>query len=175
MTASVVRAAPLDRRDLFRLLRAGIFTGISDGLFASVLTVGFFHGTFIRLWQSVASVLLGADAFDGGNRTVLIGLVLHFCVAFTWSTVLFALVERWAWLRGVLRSPGGVLKVAAVYGPGIWLVMALVVIPLLVHRAPAFTIRWLVQWIGHAPFVGYPMTAAIAGGLTRAPPDPAGG
>lgn len=174
MTAFVVRAAPLDRRDLFRLLRAGVFTGISDGLFACVLTVGFFHGTITRLWQGVASVLLGADAIGGGNRTVLIGVVLHFCVAFTWSTVLFALVEKSAWLRGVLRSPLGVLKVASVYGPCIWLVMSLVVIPLFLHRAPALTVRWLVQWIGHAPFVGYPMTAAIAGGATRAPAVPAG-
>jgi hypothetical protein len=42
--------------------------------------------------------------------------------------------------------------------------MSLVVIPLLLHRAPAITLRWLIQLVGHAPFVGLPMTAAIAGG-----------
>jgi hypothetical protein len=164
MTASVVRATPLDRRDLYRLLRAGLFTGISDGVFACVLAPTVLHITVTRLWQGVASVLLGPGAVDGGTSTALIGVGMHFGVAFGWSTVLFVLVERSGWLRGVLRSPFGVGKVASVYGPCIWLVMSLAVIPLMVHRAPAITLRWWIQLIGHAPFVGLPMTAAIAGG-----------
>jgi hypothetical protein len=164
MTASVVRAAPLDRHDLFRLLRAGVFTGISDGVFACVLAPTVLHITVARLWQGVASVLIGPGAFEGGTQTALIGVLMHFGVAFSWSTVLFVLVERSAWLRGVLRSRFGVLKVASVYGPCIWVAMSLVVIPLLLHRAPAITLRWLIQLVGHAPFVGLPMTAAIAGG-----------
>jgi len=163
MTASVVRATPLDRHDLFRLLRAGLFTGVSDGLFACVLAPTVLHITVTRLWQGVASVLLGPGAIDGGAQPALIGVVMHFGVAFGWSTVLFVLVERSAWLRGVLRSRFGVLKVASVYGPGIWLAMSLVVIPLLLHRGPTITVRWWIQLIGHAPFVGLPMTAAIAG------------
>jgi hypothetical protein len=99
MTASVVRAAPLDRHDLFRLLRAGVFTGISDGVFACVLAPTVLHITVARLWQGVASVLIGPGAFEGGTQTALIGVLMHFGVAFSWSTVLFVLVERSAWLR----------------------------------------------------------------------------
>jgi len=69
------------------------------------------------------------------------------------------------WLRRVLASPHGVLKVAAVYGPCIWLVMSLMVIPLLAHRPPAFTNRWWVQLVGHFPFVGLPIVASIWTGL----------
>jgi hypothetical protein len=46
-----------------------------------------------------------------------------------------------------------------VYGPFIWLVMSLVVIPLLLHRPPAISIRWWVQLLGHFPFVGLPIVA----------------
>jgi len=55
-------------------------------------------------------------------------------------------------------------KVAALYGPFIWMVMSLVVIPLLLHRPPTITIRWWIQLIGHIPFVGVPIVASIAPG-----------
>src|SRR4051812_33616581 len=58
--------------NLLRLTRAGLLTAVSDGLFASVLSVFFFDSTLSRLWQGVASTLLGKAAFDGGTRTALI-------------------------------------------------------------------------------------------------------
>jgi len=70
-------------------------------------------------------------------------------------------------LRGLLNSPYGTLKVASLYGPFIWLVMSLAVIPALLHRPPAINIRWLVQLIGHFPFVGIPIVASIGKGSSR--------
>jgi len=150
-----------------RLLRAGLLTGVTDGLFASVVTVAVFGSTLTRLWQGVASTLLGKAAFDGGSRTALVGVLMHFGVAFGWSTVFLLLVARSAWLRRLLASRFGVVKVAAVYGPSIWLVMSLVVIPLLLHRPPTITNRWWVQLIGHFPFVGLPIVASIGSGLSE--------
>jgi hypothetical protein len=75
--------------------------------------------------------------------------------------VFLVLVMRSPRIRGLLASPYGVVKVASVYGPFVWLVMSLVVIPLLLHRPPAITIRWWVQLIGHFPFVGIPIVASI--------------
>jgi hypothetical protein len=147
---------------LARLARAGILTGISDGLFASILSVAFFHSTVTRLWQGVASTLLGKAAFDGGTRTALIGVLMHFGVALGWSAVFLFIVMRWSWIRGLVATPGGVVKVAALYGPFIWLVMSLAVIPLLLRRPPVINFRWLVQLIGHIPFVGLPIVASIA-------------
>ena len=72
---------------------------------------------------------------------------------------------RSPWIRDLLASPYGVVKVASVYGPFVWLVMSLVVIPLLLHRPPAITIRWWVQLIGHFPFVGIPIVASIGRGF----------
>ena len=151
----------MNRDTTSRLLRAGLLTGVTDGLWACVLALFFYHSTVTRLWQGVASVLLGKSALDGGTTTALIGVLLHFGVAFGWSAVFLFVVMRWSWIRAQLASPNGVLKIASLYGPFIWIVMSLAVIPLLTHRPPAITIRWLVQLIGHIPFVGLPIVWSI--------------
>lgn len=150
---------------LSRWIGAGLLTGVVDGLFASVQSVFFNDSTVTRLFQGVASTLLGREAYEGGASTALIGVLMHFGVAFGWSAVFLLLVERSAWLRRVLQSPYGVVKVAAVYGPLIWMVMSLVVIPLLVQRPPSVSPRWWIQLVGHFPFVGLPIVAMIGRGL----------
>ena len=142
---------------LLRLVRAGLVTGVTDGLFSSVLAAFVYGSTVTRLWQSVASVLLGAAALDGGMRTAGIGLAMHFGIAFAWSAVFLLLVLASSWLRAVLASPYGVIAVASVYGPIIWMTMSLVLIPLFTHRPPAINLRWWVQCFGHIPFVALPI------------------
>ena len=145
-----------------RLVRAWLLTAIVDGLFACFLSGVVYRTGITRLWQGVASVLLGPEALTGGTRTALIGVLMHFGVAFTWSAVFLILVMRWGRVRQVLASPWGVLKVAAVYGPFIWLMMSLVVIPAFTGRLPTLTSRWWVNFFGHIPFVAVPMLWAIA-------------
>lgn len=148
-----------------RLLAAGLLTSLTDGTFATVQTVFVNKSTFARLWQGVASVLLGPGAMTGGTRTIVIGLLMHVLVAFTWSAIFIFGLMRWPLVPRVIESPWGVLKVAAVYGPFIWLVMSTIVIPVMVHRPPSFTSRWLVQLVGHFPFVGLPMVAMGSRGV----------
>jgi uncharacterized membrane protein YagU involved in acid resistance len=115
----------------------------------------------MRLWQGVASVLLGPSALDGGTRTAAVGVLMHFGIAFGWSAIFLLLVMSSSWIRGVLASPYGVIAVAAVYGPLIWMAMSLAIIPLFTHRPPTINIRWWVQLIGHAPCVGLPIVATF--------------
>ena len=136
-------------------------TGVTDGLFSSVLNVFFYHSTATRLFQGVASVLLGAAAFDEGTRSAAIGLAMHFGVAFGWSAV-FVVLASSTWLQRLLRSRYGVWKVASMYGPFIWTVMSVVVIPLLVHRPPSINVRWWVQFVGHIPFVALPIVGVVS-------------
>lgn len=143
-----------------RLLRAGLVTGVVDGLWACVLAVGFYGSTFARLWQGVASTVLGKEALSGGSATVAIGLLMHFGVALGWSAVFLLLVDRSELVRRQLRSASGVVKVAAVYGPAVWVVMSLVVIPALVRRPPSIGGRWWIQLAGHIFFVGIPIVAS---------------
>jgi hypothetical protein len=147
---------------LSRLLRAGVLTAVADGVFSSVLSVAFYNSTVTRLFQGVAATLLGPEAFSGGGRTALIGVLMHIGVAFGWSAVFLFIVSRMRWVRALLATPGGVLKVASLYGPFVWLVMSLVVIPLLLQRAPTITARWWVQFFGHILFVGLPIVASIS-------------
>jgi len=142
-----------------RLVRAGLTTAVSDGLFSSVLSVAFYHSTVTRLFQGVASTLLGPAAFTGGAGTAAVGILMHIGVAFGWSAVFIYFVMRSTWVRAFVASRYGTFKVAAVYGPAIWLVMSLVVIPLLLHRPPRISTRWWVQLVGHFPFVGIPIVA----------------
>jgi hypothetical protein len=169
----VARARPSSHRDLLaRLARAGLLTGVVDGLFSSVLNVAAYRSTVARLFQGVASVLLGSAAFSGGTRAAVAGVLMHFGVAFAWSAVFLLLVLRWPRVRGVLASPHGVVKVAALYGPFVWMVMSLAVIPILVHRPPAIGIRWWVQLFGHIPFVGLPIVASSVAGSPPAEARP---
>ena len=153
---------------LTRWLRAGLLTALVDGLFSSTLAALFYRSTVTRLFQGVASTVLGPDAFTGGTRTALIGVLMHVGVAFAWSAVFLFLTLRSAWLSRVLASRFGVIKVAAGYGPFVWLFMSLVVIPLVSGRPPSITVRWWIQLVGHFPFVGIP----IAWGIGRPVPRP---
>jgi hypothetical protein len=151
---------------LSRLVRAWLTTGVVDGLFACVLGL-IYSASVTRVWKGVASTLLGPSAMEGGMGTVAVGVLMHFGVALAWSAVFLALYMASGGIRRLVRSRGGVLAAAAVYGPIVWMVMSLVVIPLLVHRPPSITPRWWIQLAGHIPFVALPMIWQIARGGDR--------
>ncbi len=161
----------MTRVTLARLARACLVTGVADGLFSSVLSVAFYGSTVTRLFQGVAATLLGKSAFEGGTQTALLGVLMHFGVAFGWSAVFLFLVARSSGIRRALVSRRGVFKIAALYGPFIWLVMSLAVIPLLLHRPPTINLPWWVQLIGHIPFVGLPIVASIGTDVRRPASD----
>jgi hypothetical protein len=167
MSTSTVKHSPFDKDAWSRVARAGILTGVIDGLFSSVLSVVFYHSTVQHLFQGVASTLFGKEAFYGDYLTFAIGVIMHFGVAFGWSVVFLFIVKRVKWIHRLLNSPYGVVKVASLYGPFIWMVMSLAVIPILLHRPPVINIRWLVQLIGHIPFVGIPIVWSIGRGASR--------
>jgi hypothetical protein len=148
-------------------IRAGALTAVVDGLFSSVLSAVFYGSTMTRLFQGVAAAPIGPKALEGGTPTALLGVLMHVGVAFWWSAVFGLIVARSAWLRRLLASPSGIVAAASVYGPAVWLVMSLVVIPTLVHRPTAITFRWWVQFFGHAPFVGGPIAWSFGRGGRR--------
>ena len=151
-----------------RLVRAGLLTAVIDGLFSGVLAQFFYGSTAAKLFQGVAAVPLGPNAVNTGARTA-IGIGMHLCVAFTWSAIFLFVFMRLPWIRRTLEEPNGVLKIAALYGPFVWLVMSFVVIPLFPpHPFPRNWTRWWIQLIGHAPFVGLPIVASISGRFATA-------
>jgi len=161
-SASDAPDVPSQRELLSGLVRAGLLTAVVDGCFSSALSVFAYGSTVSRLFQGVAGVLLGSKAVDGGTPTALLGLLMHFGVAFGWSGVFLLLVRQSARVRRLLATPSGVAGVAALYGPFIWIVMSLAVIPILVHRPTNIGLRWWIQLVGHAPFVGLPIVSSFA-------------
>ncbi len=161
MQAADHPTSPLPSGTASRLVRAGLLTAVADGLFSSTLSAVFYDSTVSRLWQGVAATLLGQASFDGGTATVLLGILMHLGVAFGWSTAFLILVLRAEWIRRLLGTPYGTVKVACLYGPFVWLGMSLVVIPLLTGRPPSITARWWIQFFGHMVFVGLPIVASI--------------
>lgn len=163
----MIRDAGSPRSPLARLLRAWLLTAVADGLWACVLTL-LYGRPVLSVWQGVAATAFGPRMLEGGVPSAAIGVAMHFGVAFAWSAIFLLLVLRSPWLRGVLDSRNGVVKIAAVYGPFIWIVMSAVVIPLLVHKPLVITGRWWIQLLGHIVFVGVP----IVWGIGRAAPKP---
>jgi hypothetical protein len=139
------------------LVPVWLVTAACDAVCASALSVVAYGGTAAGVWQGVAATVLGPSAIGGGAKMVAAGLALHTLVALTWSTIFVAALWLWPPLRRAIRAPGAAVAVASVYGPLIWLVMSLAVIPFATGRPPRITGRWWVQIFAHIPFVTLPL------------------
>ena len=78
----------------------------------------------IRIFQSIASGLLGRPAYSGGLPTALLGGALHYCIAFGVVGTLLVSAHRW---RALARTPW---LVGPVYGVLVYGVMNFIVLPL---------------------------------------------
>ena len=78
----------------------------------------------LRLWQSVASGMLGPSSYQHGWASGALGLLVHVLVAFTASAVFFVVSSQLPALRRHYLVAG------VLYGVAIYLFMNLVVIPL---------------------------------------------
>ena len=170
MTGAVVSPSTPHRLVAQAVFVTWLVTAAWDFLCASALAVFGYGSTLSRFWQGVATTVLGASALEMGAQGVAAGLVLHLAVALTWSAAFVLAVAGSAALRRALNQPVGALIVATIYGPLIWLVMSLAVIPLATGRWPELGFRWWVQIIAHVPFVTIPLvfTARRALGLGAA-------
>jgi hypothetical protein len=139
------------------LLITWLVTAAWDFLCASALSVFAYKGTFAGLWRGVASTAFGQHMLTAGTRGVFAGLGAHLSIAFVWSAIFVSALAASAALRRIVARPGGAFVVACAYGPIIWLVMSLGVIPFLTGRPPTFSYRWWVQVFAHIPFVTLPL------------------
>ena len=143
------------------VLRAWLVVAAWDFVCASALSVLAYGSTFARLWQGVASTVVGPRALQMGGAGVLLGLALHLAVAFGWTVLFVLAVMVSPALRRLVARPGGAFVVVCAYGPVIWLVMSLAVIPLATGRPPTIGFRWWVQVFAHVPFVTLPLVFTV--------------
>jgi len=145
--------APRERpRALDTIVYGGIVVAILDGLFAFV-----FYGLILgvkplRIFQSVASGLLGRSSFDGGVRTFAFGLGLHLVVAICIAAVFYLASLKMPFLIRHAVASG------LIYGLIAYLVMNYVVIPLSkIGLRPTTWRVFLPAFIAHAFLVGLPI------------------
>jgi hypothetical protein len=145
--------APARPRTFEAILWGGLLAGIFDATYA--MSVWALRGVSPdRVWQGVASGLLGPSSFQGGLRTAALGLTIHFFIALTAATV-YVTASRFLPLlreRALLCGP--------VFGLMVWAFMRFVVIPLsLMRRSNASILQW--ELLGslsiHAFGVGLPI------------------
>ena len=137
------------RRALTTAAIGGGIAGLLDCIYATVVW-GFILGDNpAGVWQSVAAGLLGKASYDGGNATALLGLALHFLIAFVMALVYVLASRR---LPVLTARP---LLMGMSYGAILYVVMNFVVVPLsaIGFHAPKLmgAIRTLVP---HLLFVG---------------------
>jgi hypothetical protein len=102
----------------------GLIAGTLDLTAACVYSWFRSSVTPVRVFQFIASGVLGADSFTGGAKTAILGVALHFLIA-TGATVVFYLASR-KWLFLIERP----IIAGLLYGIPVYLFMNFIVLPL---------------------------------------------
>jgi uncharacterized membrane protein YagU involved in acid resistance len=138
------------------ILVGGAIAGVLDIVYACVAN-GLRGRPPLRTLQSVASGVLGRDAFEGGWTAGALGLFCHFAIALGIAAVYWLASRRFRLLRDRPVVAG------ALYGMLVYLAMNFVVLPLsavpfkLQHTATTFA--W--GFASHALLIGIPIALAI--------------
>lgn len=146
------------------ILLGGIVIGVLDFLDATLFFGLYYGAPFQRIWQGVASGLLGSEtARAGGWKTAALGIFLHFVVAFCIATIYYIAARNIPFL---IRHPVVSGLVAGVIAH---LVMKYVVIPLsaIGTVAPYDLANFLNSVVGHALIVGLPVALIAAWSARR--------
>ena len=146
-----------DRTSMTRaILIGGAAAGILDAIDAIVAFKAVLGFDPIPIYQFVASGMLGPSAFAGGVSTALVGVAVHFVIAFSAAAVFVLASTRFPVLTERFVPAG------AVFGVGVYAFMVnYVVIPLsLIPPSPFSLPLFLNGVLGHAAFVGIPIAYA---------------
>lgn len=142
------------------ILWGGLFTGVGDYLFAH-----FHYGWRLGVFQNVAGGVLGRDvARAGGVPMYLLGMTLHFLIAFIWAALFWGLSRR------LLMLTRHAIPAGLVYGLVVYLGMNCVVLPLSALQVP-LKMPPLLSWpvAAHLLLVGLPIALAARHYARREP------
>jgi hypothetical protein len=134
---------------------AGLACGVLD-ITAALVVYGSMGLKPLRLLQGIAAGVLGVKSFQGGIATALLGLALHFVIAFGAATVYFA----------ASRSMGILVEQAALLGPlygiAVYFFMNRIVVPLSGAIKYPFSVKMMVIGVViHIFCVGLPIALSI--------------
>jgi uncharacterized membrane protein YagU involved in acid resistance len=145
------------------VLLGGLICGVLDIASASAFAWSLRKIPPGRVLQGIAEAVLGPASYRGGAASAALGMLLHFSIAFFWTSVFYLLSRRLPLLRE-WPVPAGLL-----YGAVVWIVMYRVVIPLIPivnslyltefdRSIPHLTLR---QLLIHLVCVGLPIALSV--------------
>jgi hypothetical protein len=120
-----------------------------------------------RVFQSVASGLLGDASFTGGARTAALGLVLHYCIATSMAVTYFLFARSWSelWQKPWVFGP--------LYGVLLYGIMNYIVVPLSAANPGSRNLTWVLLSIAvHAFLIGTPCALFARRALLATRPAP---
>jgi hypothetical protein len=138
------------RRALLAITVGGLVAGTLDLTQACIL-----FGPKIPL--AIAGGLLGPQAFRGGVGTYILGVLLHFLIAFTAAAVYYGASRKLQFMTH------HALVCGLLFGMAVELTMSLVVLPLsALHASGPYQYRALVQGLlVHMVLVGLPISFSV--------------
>ena len=105
-----------------------------------------------RVWQYVASSVVGPESFNMGASTIALGLLFHFGVAFGVAIGFYVLARIFP---AIISYP---FIVGPIYGIAVYFIMSYGIVPLTLVKQGAFNWYGLISGlIIHMLFVGLPV------------------
>jgi hypothetical protein len=137
------------------IVSAGTICGIMD-ITAALAVYGMMGAKPLRLLQGIAGGVLGPHTYSGGIATALLGLALHFVIAFGAATVFFIAS------RGLRFLIDHAVLSGVLYGVAVYFFMQRVVIPLSKAARNPFSLKFMIIGIIiHIFCVGLPIALSI--------------
>lgn len=147
----------MQRSMLRAVVVGGLVGGAMDLLFA-VSFAGYNGAAPTRVFQAIASGILGSDAFTGGVGVSLLGIACHFGLSLLWAAFFAAAALR---IPTLTRHP--VLS-AIGFGLIVFLSMRLVVLPLSAYPHPVTfkPLATVLDVLSHMFLFGLPIALAVS-------------
>lgn len=151
--ADLAAASPTNGRPLPAIFVGGFIVGVLDLLCAIVV---YSPKKPILVPQTIAGGLLGLKSYEGGMQTAVLGVVLHFVIAFGAATVYYLASRKLPLLiqRAVLCG--------LIYGALVYAFMHVVVLPLsALPPSHSRTIYQIAEFVEHWFCVGLPISLSV--------------
>jgi|SRR5215467_10485018 len=137
------------------IISAGTTCGVMD-IAAAFLVYGTMGAKPLRILQGIAGGILGPDAYKGGIPAAVLGLALHFIIAFGAATVFYVAS------RGLHFLVDHVILSGAFYGIAVYFLMQRVVIPFSRAARSPFSVKFMIIGvIIHIFCVGLPIALSV--------------
>ena len=147
--------ARMKLRAVAATLTAGLIAAILD-IIAAFLVYGRLGAPPERILQGIASGILGPSAFEGGSKTAVLGLALHFIIALGAATMFYTASRKLKFLTRHAVISG------FLFGIVVYFFMQDVVLPLSAYQKGAFSLSiMLVGVVVHMFCVGLPISLTI--------------